>query len=316
MSARRIAVAVLVVLVAIVAAALPALAGYEGGHPHPGTTSPGASADLSLTKADSPDPVNQGANLTYTISIHNAGPQAATAVSATDNLPPDETFQSATPSQGTCNLSVTTVTCALGAIAANGNATITIVLSATTPGEISNTASVSSAVFDPNSANNSDTEDTFVNRSSSTSVTVTGNGYKDLNHNGTGDLNGDIRVGSFDITATDGVAQGTGGFRDGRADPPGMPRSGFNCTFHFPATLEVLSPNSVHVSGTIKHCAKQVGPAKTFDIVLVDGGPNPPNTDHFVIKLFDQNDQLIYGVQGNTTVGLGDIVIETGPGPS
>ena len=31
-------------------------------------------ADLSLTKSDSPDPVLQGQQLTYTLSVHNTGP--------------------------------------------------------------------------------------------------------------------------------------------------------------------------------------------------------------------------------------------------
>ena len=36
-------------------------------------------ADLSLTKTDSPDPVLAGELLTYTLTVHNAGPQAPPA---------------------------------------------------------------------------------------------------------------------------------------------------------------------------------------------------------------------------------------------
>ena len=53
-------------------------------------------ADLTLTKTDSPDPVTEGDDLTYTIQIHNAGPDIATGVTMTDVLPPNTTFVSLT----------------------------------------------------------------------------------------------------------------------------------------------------------------------------------------------------------------------------
>ena len=58
------------------------------------------SADLSLTKSDSPDPVQAGELLTYSLGVHNAGPQSATGVVLTDTLPGGVTFDSATPSPG------------------------------------------------------------------------------------------------------------------------------------------------------------------------------------------------------------------------
>src|SRR5438046_3426105 len=51
-----------------------------------------ASADLSVTKADSPDPVNTGSNLTYTITVNNDGPDAAANASWSDTLPSGTTF--------------------------------------------------------------------------------------------------------------------------------------------------------------------------------------------------------------------------------
>jgi uncharacterized repeat protein (TIGR01451 family) len=44
-------------------------------------------ADLSITQADDPDPVSAGANVTYTLSISNAGPSTATNLTVTDTLP-------------------------------------------------------------------------------------------------------------------------------------------------------------------------------------------------------------------------------------
>src|SRR5213078_1941138 len=60
----------------------------------------GADADLSLTKAASPEPVLIGQLLSYTLTVQNLGPSDVTAAQATDTLPPGVTYESATPSQG------------------------------------------------------------------------------------------------------------------------------------------------------------------------------------------------------------------------
>ena len=51
------------------------------------TTTVDPVADLSLTKADSPDPVLAGELLTYILTAQNAGPSSATGVELTDTLP-------------------------------------------------------------------------------------------------------------------------------------------------------------------------------------------------------------------------------------
>src|SRR5437763_6489608 len=48
---------------------------------------PPAIADLSVTKVDSPDPVNTGSTLTYTITVTNNGPDPASSASLSDTLP-------------------------------------------------------------------------------------------------------------------------------------------------------------------------------------------------------------------------------------
>jgi uncharacterized repeat protein (TIGR01451 family)/CSLREA domain-containing protein len=116
-------------------------------------------ADLEISKADSPDPVTVGDNLTYTITVTNRGPDAATNVVVTDTLPSGVTFVSASPG---CVHAAGVVTCNLGNIPAGGSVTITIVVTVTAPGTISNTATVTSDTLDPNTANNSDAEPTEV----------------------------------------------------------------------------------------------------------------------------------------------------------
>jgi uncharacterized repeat protein (TIGR01451 family) len=125
------------------------------------------SADLSISIADSPDPVAATAPLTYTITVSNAGPSAATDVSVTDQMPTGVTLDSATASQGSCNPG-STVVCALGTINSGAWATVTIVVTPLTAGTLSNTASVTNTSGDPVPANNSATATTTVNSASPT----------------------------------------------------------------------------------------------------------------------------------------------------
>src|SRR5687767_9302108 len=53
------------------------------------------SADLSLTKSDSPDPVAVGGSLTYTLTVRNQGPASSGFVILSDSLPDTTTFASA-----------------------------------------------------------------------------------------------------------------------------------------------------------------------------------------------------------------------------
>ena len=116
-------------------------------------------ADLSVLKSASPNPAQPGQNLTYTIGVSNAGPQSAASVSVTDPLPAGTTFVSCSTSQGTCSGPPVgtngTVTATLGTIASGGSATFMIVVNVTAQnGTLHNTATGSSATFDPNPGNN------------------------------------------------------------------------------------------------------------------------------------------------------------------
>ena len=123
-------------------------------------------ADLSVNKSDSPDPVTARENLTYTITVSNLGSGAASGVTLTDQLP-DVTFVSATASQGSCTRSGGgksggLVTCALGTIDPSISAIVTIVVSPSKAGTLTNTASVTASTPDPDAANNTSTATTTV----------------------------------------------------------------------------------------------------------------------------------------------------------
>ena len=117
--------------------------------------------DLSITKADRPDPVFVGARLTYTLTVRNAGPDTATNVRVSDALPAATTFVSVTSSQGTCT-GGRVVRCSLGSIAPGGRAVITIVVRPTEPGALINTATVVGAEPEANTANNRASTPTLV----------------------------------------------------------------------------------------------------------------------------------------------------------
>jgi len=113
-----------------------------------------ASADLSITLTDAPDPVAVGGTLTYTATITNNGPDAASGVAFTDTLPA-VTFVSVSATQGSCAQSLGVVSCSIGALANAASATVTMVVTPTAAGALSNTASVTATESDPSAANNS-----------------------------------------------------------------------------------------------------------------------------------------------------------------
>ena len=119
-----------------------------------------ASADLSIAKTDSPDPVAVGSPLVYTLSVQNDGPDNASDVVVTDVLPPGVQFISAATG---CANSSGTISCALGTLPSGATLSKTInVIPFVANSSLSNTATVSSSTPDPNSANNSSTTVTKV----------------------------------------------------------------------------------------------------------------------------------------------------------
>lgn len=133
------------------------------------------SADISVVKTASPETVEPGTILTYTVNISNRGPSPAENVLLSDNIPPElsnvefsadngSTFQ---PWTGLYNL---------GTLAAGASRTIFIrgTVAASASGSITNTAAVAGDTPDPDLSNNTSTEVTPVSEQADLSVVKLG----------------------------------------------------------------------------------------------------------------------------------------------
>lgn len=116
-------------------------------------------ADLAVQKIGPSTPVLVGSDVTYDIEVTNAGPDPGEDVLLTDHLPTGMDFVSASPG---CSESEGEVTCPLGTMAAGGINEVQITARPTTPGQLTDVASVSGSVIDPNGFNNMAQETTEV----------------------------------------------------------------------------------------------------------------------------------------------------------
>ena len=164
-----------------------------------------ARIDLGVSASAAPNPVTVGSNLTFTITVSNAGPDPATTVTLAGTLPIGATFVSATTSQGTCS-GAGPVNCSLGTIASGASATISIVVTPTAVGTANLTATADAADIDTNAANDAGTASATVN-------TPGGGGNNNGNSNGGGNNNDN--------------SNGGGGATDN--DNDGVPNASDNC---------------------------------------------------------------------------------------
>ena len=112
-------------------------------------------AGVSAAMTEAPNPVFADTYMTYTITIANAGPAAATNVVLTDPLPASVNYFSASSSQGVCSNFGGIVTCYLGSLAPGGSAAITLVAQPTVGGvNVTNTVSVTASQTDLNLTDN------------------------------------------------------------------------------------------------------------------------------------------------------------------
>ncbi|MBI5140874.1 MAG: DUF1566 domain-containing protein [Nitrospirae bacterium] len=121
-----------------------------------GKLSPSGQSDLSVVGTGGPSPALVSENISYTLTVANNGPDAASGVILTNNLPAGTVFVSAASTQGTCAESGGVVSCSIGDMTKLANVTVDIVLQApVSAGDISNTASVACDTTDPDLVNNS-----------------------------------------------------------------------------------------------------------------------------------------------------------------
>ncbi len=129
-------------------------------------------ANLTIQKTASTSQVTRGGTLTYTIVVNNGGNAAAQNVVVTDNLPNlsngSLTVQSANSTiGGACQINGTSISCPVGTLNQNQQATITIVV---TVGAIGNTCTSSTSI-----TNTASLTATNMNSQTSNNVTTTVN---------------------------------------------------------------------------------------------------------------------------------------------
>jgi serine protease len=145
-----------------------ALAGAIGPLPNLGAAL-GLGADLSVTKVADRDPVAAGTELTYTLTVANAGPNSAAGVELLDELPAEVALVTADPRCGPPTVAGE-LTCMLGDLAAGASTEVEIAVAvpadlvhlAGAPVTITNRATVSSPTDDLDPTNDTTTLDTTV----------------------------------------------------------------------------------------------------------------------------------------------------------
>ncbi|MBN2505780.1 MAG: DUF11 domain-containing protein [Verrucomicrobia bacterium] len=126
---------------------------------HSGDSNPldvmeGVAADLDMAMLASANPVAAGSPVVFKLYVANYGPWDATNVVLTNGLPAGLTFQSAWASQGSVTNDGGTLRIDLGTLAGGEGALVVTEFVADQEGAFTNTATVGSAVADPDPANN------------------------------------------------------------------------------------------------------------------------------------------------------------------
>jgi uncharacterized repeat protein (TIGR01451 family) len=127
-------------------------------------SSPGCHADAAISKTDLEVPVSAGEPYTYTLTVSNAGPDTAFAVTVHDLLPDTLTFLAFDALSDTfCSEAGGEIQCAIGDIPAAGlPIQINFTVTANAIGVTTNSAELSSQTYDPVKTNNVDSESTTI----------------------------------------------------------------------------------------------------------------------------------------------------------
>jgi LPXTG-site transpeptidase (sortase) family protein len=120
----------------------------------------GQAADLSLRKVSSTSTAAVNSTINFTLTVTNSGPDDASGVEVTDQLPGGFTYVSSSPSRGTYNSATGVWT--IGDLAVNATATLNITVTVNASGSYTNRAEITaSLLIDPDSTpgNNNPLED-------------------------------------------------------------------------------------------------------------------------------------------------------------
>lgn len=233
-------------------------------------------ADLSLSGGASPAVLDGGLESDITFTVTNLGTNTATAVTVQIVLPTGTTFVSSAQ----CSGASVNYTCNLGSVISGGSANAVLRLRTTAAGTRTVSASVASALADPNTANNN------------ASATLTINPAADLRMNKTSSATRILIGGTFDYrlqvinngvsTATGVVVTDTLPAEVSFISSPHCTVSGANITCNlaniasggnFTAVVTVSAdvlgkniPNSATVTGTLP----DIAPGNNSDTTLVD----------------------------------------------
>lgn len=114
-------------------------------------------ADLEIQTTFSPSTPRAGTDLTLTLSLRNHGVSSATDVLLSNTLLGVYNVNSVTATQGKCTNFGSAFVCQIGTLTSNQAASVTISVRSSRIGFLTNTAMATSAVFDPNPSNNTQT---------------------------------------------------------------------------------------------------------------------------------------------------------------
>lgn len=146
---------------------------------HPtNTPTPGGLSDASVVMTASPNPVNSGSLLVYSIQVVNHGPATMPRAEVLDALPPGVVFVSCDvnpPPSGdfVCGLQSppSLYVAIVDPLLSGGTATVTILTQVVAPGgSIDNTVTIAFTGIDPNPSNNSSTTSTAIIAATATPI--------------------------------------------------------------------------------------------------------------------------------------------------
>ena len=232
-------------------------------------TAPPTTADLSVSKTGSASVV-RGSNAVYTITVSNAGPDAAASVQVADVTPAGLTFVSST---GDCT---TAFPCSLGTLASGATRTITTTFSVPSgysgPSPFTNTATVSSTATDPAPGNNSSSVSTSMTSQADLSIVKTGPASVIRGANV-----------AYTIVASNAGPSDAGSVQVADATPAGLTfvSNAGDCTTAFPCALGTLASGATRtITATFSVPSGYSGPSpftNTATITSTTTDPNPAN---------------------------------------